>query len=73
MQEHEVSRWIVTIKLRKSPLHDPRNKQTGACLVSSHCTDITGEHHSFMATGSSEAEIRAAWQGQYHITRIEKV
>lgn len=60
--------WIITIKQPKNKLHDPRNKQTGPCVVSSLCTDVTGEHHSFIGTASDIEKLKTDGT---HITRIE--
>ena len=62
--------YIVTIKLPKNPAHDPRNKRVGPCPVSTHCTDVTGEHHSLLV---SVDELPAIRQRFSHITRIEEV
>lgn len=70
--EPKRSIWIVTIKLPKNPNHDPQNKVTGKCLLSDHCTDVTGEHHSGLIFAYSEAEIRQLY-GKYHITRMERI
>ena len=64
---------IVTIKLKKNKDHNPHNKKTGYCPITHEvCTDITGEHHSYIETGSSkkhiELKVRKKWR---HITRIE--
>jgi hypothetical protein len=64
--------YIVTVKLPKNPEHDPRNKKTGECDFSAECTDVTGEHHSFIAYGVSATQV-IGHLGGYHITRIEKV
>jgi hypothetical protein len=68
----ELHTWVVTVKLDKNPEHDPQNKKTGKCPFSAHCTDVTGQHHSYLTSGYTEEEVRALWQ-QYHITRIERV
>lgn len=67
--------FIVTIKLAKNPRHDPRNKLTGQCAVSDHCTDVTGEHHSYLTTGESLEAVRESAKdgGWTHVTRIEEV
>lgn len=62
--------YVVTIKLDRTPGHDPKHKLTGACAVSPECTDVTGQHHSFLADG---AELLAALDRFEHVTRIEKV
>lgn len=74
--------YIVTVKLPKTPGHDGRNKIAGPCpagpgplsgLDRLHCTDTTGEHHSFLmdASGPSEIEFRMA-ERKIHVTRIEQ-
>jgi hypothetical protein len=65
--------YIVTIKLPKNPDHDPRNKITGECPVSTYCTDVTGEHHSTIVYAASEEDARryCAAKGWQHITRLE--
>lgn len=60
---------LVTVKLPKNPEHDPRNKQTGPCVVSPTCTDATGEHHTVVARTMDEVEALREKFG--HITRIE--
>lgn len=73
-----MEQWIVTIRmLKRNPDHDPRNKKAGPCLVSDHCTDVTGEHHSFLFEGTEEearsiAELDGAKRG-YRLTRLERV
>jgi len=64
--------WIVTVRLPKNPEHDPTNKKMGKCPFSEHCTDVTGEHHSFLTSGYTEEEVRELFK-VYHITRVEKV
>ena len=68
--------YIVTVKLAKNPKHDPRNKKTGKCPAGvGTCTDVAGEHHSFLF-GSDDPRgieyVRENWK-DYHITRIEEV
>jgi len=67
-----VSLFIVTVRLPKSPGHDPQRKQYGECWASDVCTDATGEHHSFLATGTSAAGVLAEQPPGLHVTRIEK-
>lgn len=63
---------IVTIKLPRNPKHNPLNKQTGICPVSGWiCTDITGEHHSYLETGDDITEIMQKAQKRGHVTRVE--
>jgi hypothetical protein len=71
-----MSHFLVTVKLSKNPAHDPRNKISGPCPVSGKlCTDVTGEHHTYLTTGLSTASVResAMAAGWSHITRIEEV
>ena len=68
--------YIVTVKLARNPGHDPHNKKIGICPVSGLlCTDVTGEHHSYVVVVSeSEQAIEDAHnKGFTHITRIERV
>jgi hypothetical protein len=68
--------YIVTIKLPKDPLHDPSNKKSGKCLVSTHCTDVTGAHHSTLLRDSSASvdQVLAKYEELgVHVTRIETV
>lgn len=64
---------IVTIKLPRNPDHDPKNKKHGKCPIKDeYCTDITGSHHSYLASGESLDEItRNAYTEFGHVTRIE--
>lgn len=65
-----ISTYLVTIKLPRNPDHDPKNKVTGICPVTkSHCTDVTGEHHTFIETGKV-VQIEEKYK-DYRITRIE--
>lgn len=65
--------WIVTIKLPRNPQHDPKNKQRGTCIVSDICTDITGQHHSFLVLAENETQaIAKAGEHFQHVTRVEK-
>jgi len=64
--------WIVTIKLAKTNAHDPRNKVTAGCPTSGHCTDSTGEHHSFVMTADSSDQIKEYFKTrEIHVTRVE--
>ena len=71
-----VDSYVVTVKLPRNPAHDPRNKVTGLCPVGTGaCTDVTGEHHSYVTTGESieavrQSAIDAGWR---HVTRVEEV
>lgn len=68
--------FLVTVRLPKNPEHNPRDKKTGACPVNGKlCTDVTGEHHTFLTEldeGSAE-DVREIYQGIYHVTRVETV
>jgi len=56
-------RAIVTVRLPRNPKHNPHHKQTGVCPLSmvvkgvTQCTDITGEHHSYIEEGEDLTEI----------------
>jgi len=60
--------YIITVKLSKHPQHDPRNKKTGPCPYSINCTDVTGEHHSFIGDDNVLEAVRASG---VHVTRVE--
>lgn len=65
--------FLITVKLPKSPDHDPHNKVTGDCPVSGFlCTDVTGEHHTFVSHLKSVDAVLRMWKDSYHITRIEE-
>lgn len=69
-------RAIVTVKLPRRADHDPRNKVTGPCPVAganTHCTDVTGEHHSVLVEDMPDVDtVRACFAGLgQHVTRIE--
>lgn len=67
--------YIVTVKLPRNPDHDPYSKVTGPCPANGlKCTDVTGEHHSFLVFADDETDIRFIVHGQgfKHITRIEQ-
>ena len=72
-------RYVVTVKIRRQPNHDPHNEVTGPCPVGNIgvCTDATGEHHSFMQRGvgdESAADVKARLEAVgYHVTRVEGV
>ena len=71
-------KFIVTVKLPKNKEHDPHNKKTGPCPVNGEtCTDVTGEHHSFLVEleGGVAATRDYVTNGLGHkrITRIESV
>jgi hypothetical protein len=78
-----MAHFLVTVKIAKDPVHKPRDKKTGSCPVSGKpCTDVTGEHHTFLVdldghTMNGEAvgaeAVREMYQGTYHVTRVETV
>lgn len=68
--------FLVTIKLAKNPEHNPRDKKTGPCPVTGKpCTDVTGEHHTFLAEleDVQAEDVRSLYEGIYHVTRVEQV
>lgn len=66
--------YVVTIKVHKNPVHDPRHKVTSTCSTSSECTDATGEHHSYVTTGPSAVAVyQSALEAWGHVTRVEEV
>jgi len=69
--------YIVTVKLPKHPLHNPKDKKFGACPIhGSSCTDVTGAHHSMLVRNSSSSieQVQAEFEGRgIHVTRIETV
>ena len=68
---------IVTLRLPKQPDHDPKNKRTGECPISNYiCTDVTGEHHSYLEEaptleGITSAAKVMADRHSGRVTRIE--
>lgn len=64
--------WIVTVKLVRNLDHDPQHKQTGPCQFSEICTDVTGEHHSFLMAGPESLVRDVMRRRGVHITRIER-
>lgn len=67
--------YAVTVRLKKNPSHDPKNKKTGPCPVPPHliCDDVTGEHHTLLTEGISAEFIRSLYSNEYHVTRVEEV
>lgn len=64
--------YIVTVRTARNPEHDPQAKKTGRCPFSAACTDVTGEHHSFLAAGQSAREIAERYRRLGHrVTRVE--
>lgn len=70
--------YLITVKVEKNPDHNPRDKKTGPCPVNGKpCTDVTGEHHTFMVSlddDLSAEDVREIYQGcDYRVTRVETV
>lgn len=70
--------FIVTVKMATNPHHDPKNKVTGGCPLTSGqtlCTDNTGAHHSaLVGVFDTSEEVRSHFVDMgYHVTRIESV
>lgn len=64
--------YIVTVKLPKNPEHNPRDKKTGLCPMHYQCTDVTGEHHSYLTFAKDAQRAREVAEKVYgHVTRIE--
>ena len=69
--------YIVTIKLDKMSNHNPDSKITGICRHGkSQCTDITGEHHSFLHIeddyGNDTVNVQRQFEKKgFHVTRVE--
>lgn len=68
--------FIVTVKIPKNPEHNPREKKTGPCPVNGKpCTDVTGEHHTLLFLSerpeTTAEDVRAYYQADYHVTRVE--
>jgi hypothetical protein len=72
-----MAQFLVTIKLPKNPEHNPREKKTGPCPVNGKpCTDVTGEHHTFLVETETEMSaefVRGLYEPNYHVTRVEAV
>ena len=71
-----MARFLVTVRLAKNPEHNPREKKTGPCPVTGlPCTDVTGEHHTFIIDASKVGaeDVRDFYQDLYHVTRVEAV
>lgn len=69
---------IVTVRLPRNLKHNPFKKEWGACPLSKflkmyiYCTDVTGEHHSYIETGTCIGDIEKKAKAKFkHITRIE--
>ena len=68
--------YLVTVKLPKSPEHNPRRKQFGACPVNGEpCSDTTGEHHTILVRSTKGGDyVTKSAQAKYgHVTRVEAV
>jgi len=65
--------YIVTIKVKHGLSHNPRNKITGGCpqLWGSECSDVTGEHHSFIHIAEDIDSVKKQLN-HLRITRIEE-
>jgi len=69
---------IVTVRVKRDPYHYPKDKKVGICplrwsegLV---CTDVTGEHHSYIESGKHLGEIQKKAEARFgHVTRIEVI
>lgn len=76
-----MKQFLVTIKIKKHPIHDPHNKVTGQCPITPWgvddspklCSDVTGEHHTLIREGESLEAIRETFGKHYHVTRIEEL
>jgi hypothetical protein len=73
-------RAIVTVKLPRNSKHDPQHKQVGVCPLSkilkgvTQCSDITGEHHSYIEEGEDITDIETKAKAKFpHVTRIEVI
>lgn len=70
--------YIITIKLPRNPKHNKSNKIIGKCPLLKYnggCTDVTGEHHSFIGYGYTPERVKEFYSTEpynYHITRIEE-
>jgi len=73
-------RAIVTVRLPRNYSHNPLYKKTGVCPLSlivkgvTQCTDVTGEHHSYIQEGEDLTDIESKARAKFdHITRIETI
>lgn len=70
----EVKIYLVTVKFPNDPNHDPRNKVTGECpLTSGDCTDVTGAHHTMLVESDGTAESVREEFAHHKVTRVEEV
>jgi hypothetical protein len=71
--------FLVTVKLVKNPVHDPKNKITGICPADkwTRCTDVTGAHHTMMYITDDDLttveDTTAFFALNFHVTRDEEV
>jgi hypothetical protein len=70
-------RYLVTVKLKKNPDHNPHDKKTQQCPLDmdSTCTDATGEHHTALVSSvRTIGEVKEQYERLgYHVTRVETV
>lgn len=71
---------IVTLRFARNPKHNPKNKIIDYCPLSEGlaiCTDMTGEHHSYIESGENLGKIKEKALKKYpkadHVTRIEGI
>ena len=67
---------IITIRLKRNLNHNLKDKIKGKCPIinNNECSDVTGEHHSYIETGNSLKEIEIKAKNKYsHITRMEVI
>ena len=72
--KHDYMLAIVTVRTRQVKEH--KEKIEGLCPIDGdhYCSDIEGEHHSFIIKAESKKQIVDTMKGLgYHITRIEIV
>jgi len=69
---------IVTVKLNWNPHPNSKDKKAGKCPLSDKlgiylfCTDIKGNHHSYIEEGLNLEEIEKKAEAKFgHVTRIE--
>jgi hypothetical protein len=69
-----MTQYLVTVKLDRNPAHDPKHKKIGKCPVNEgKCTDVTGQHHTFLFESDRGVDyVYLNWK-DYHITRVEVV
>ena len=71
---------IVTLRFPRNPKHDPKNKVIDYCPLSEGlaiCTDVTGEHHSYVQSGDNLGHIKELALQKFpkadHVTRMEAI